>query len=235
MLPLIWKDFLLQKRTAYLYVGIGALFFFYLDAMDQRNMMAAMIPAFMIVYSFMNRSMAEDDRNHSLRLLVSMPLPRATLVRAKYASIGIVALLSLAVFLTAGVLAGAYSFRDPEERVLNLLILAVFTLVCTVLVSVFLPLSFKLGAVRAQTINRFVFIGMFMLGATFGTIITKLGNRLIPEGEPPAWIADLERLGDTFSGWSPYIGILALFLLALLIYAASMQLSIRYFRRRELF
>lgn len=225
---LIWKDFVLQKRTAYFYLIIGSLFFFYLDAMDQRNMMAAMLPAFMIVYGFMHRTVSEDEKNNAIRMVVALPLPRADIVKAKYASVAIVAVLSLAIFLTAGKLAGAYSLQDPQ---LFLLQLGGFLLTGSLLVSIFLPMVYKIGAIRAQTINRYVFFGLFALGTTIGTLANMLVKRLGNQG-PPAW---LEKLAESLSALNSYAGVVLLFSLAALIYVLSLRLSIRFLENRELF
>jgi ABC-2 type transport system permease protein len=235
MRQLIIKDFVLQKRTAYVYLAMGMLFFFYFDAMDQRNMIAVMMPTFMIIYGFMNRSLSEDEKNHTLRMLVSLPIPRATIVKAKYASVALAAALAGSLLLSIGALAGIYSFQEPEDRVMNLLIIAAFTLTCTLLVSVFIPLVYKIGVVRAQSINRFMFFGLFALGTTVGTLAGFLADRLHMEGEPPAWVNGIGKIGSVFAEMNPYAGIVLLFALSGLIYIVSMLLSIRFLERREVF
>lgn len=232
---LIKKDFVLQKRTSYVYLAIGTLFFFYFDAMDQRNMIAVMMPTVMIIYGFMNRSMAEDEKNHTLRMLVALPIPRAAIVRAKYASIALVAVMATAVFMALGAAAGIYSMEEPDSRAVTLLTLSAFTLVCTVLVSFFLPLVYKIGIVRAQSINRFFFAAVFAFGIAAGTLGSMIARKLQTDGEPPFWVEALRSMEPLFAGMSPYAWVILLFALSALIYFVSMRLSIRFLERRELF
>lgn len=232
MRQLIWKDFAVQKRTAYVYVAMGFLFFFYFDAMDQRSMTAAMVPVFMIVYSFINRSLLEDERNHTIRMLLTLPLQRTSIVKAKYASVAIVAAASTLLFSGIGAAAGFFSLQDPDERLTNLFIVALTVLCYSIIISIFIPLVYKIGIVRAQTINRFVFFGMIVLGTTFGALMSFLKSRFDFSGDPPAW---LDRISSLLERINPYAGILLLFSLSALIFVISMQLAIRFFNRREVF
>jgi ABC-2 type transport system permease protein len=235
MRQLIWKDFILQKKAAYIYVAMGSVFFFYFDAMDQRNMLAVMIPTFMIVYGFMNRSLAEDDKNHTLRMLVSLPISRASIVRAKYASIGLVALITTVIFLCAGSIMGAFHFRDADQRLIDLLIMSAFTCVCTLLISIFIPLVYKIGAVRAQSINRFIFFGVFALGTTVGTLASTAAKRIHLKGSAPAWLDGIGRALSGLADVNPYVYVVLLFVLSGCIYLGSMRTAVRFLERREMF
>lgn len=228
MKQLILKDFVIQKRSAYMYLAMGLLLFFYMTAMDQYNMISVMIPVFIIVYSFINRSMHEDEKNHATRLLLCLPVPRTTLVKAKYASVVLVAVCSTAVLSLVGLLGGAFNTRD--DRVLNLLIAAVVTCCYSFLVSVLIPMVYKIGIARAQTYNRLFFIGIGILGGSSGALINALRSRFDSSGGPPAW---LQRLGDVLAGLSPYVWIVGMMVLSVLMLLISMRISIRYFEKRE--
>jgi ABC-2 type transport system permease protein len=229
---LIWKDFVVQKRTAYVYLAMGFLFFFYFDAMDQRNMLSVMIPVFVIVYSFANRSLLEDERNHTIRMLLCLPVQRSVLVKAKYLSIFLVALVATIVFTVIGAGFGLFSSYDQDELLINLFIVAGCMLCYTIIVSIFIPLVYKIGIVRAQTINRFVFFGFMILGTTMGALITFLKSRFDFSGSPPAWV---DWMGSTIENMNPYAGLVFLFSLSALIFIGSMLLAIRIFNRREVF
>lgn len=230
MRQLILKDFAIQKRTAYMYLIMGLLFFFFMTALDQHNMMSVMMPVFIIVYSFINRSLQEDERNHATRLLLCLPVPRAVLVKAKYASVLLAALASFAVLSLVGLLGGALSFDTPDDRILNLLIIAIITFFCTLLVSILIPMVYKIGIVRAQNINRFVLAGLGLLGGSSGALIRAVRSRLDLSSGPPAW---LDRIDQALSRTSPYMWVALLLALAVLMFLVSMQVSIRYFDKRE--
>ncbi|MDF2937835.1 MAG: family transporter protein [Paenibacillaceae bacterium] len=230
MRQLILKDFAIQRRSSYLYLAMGLLFFFYMTAMDQHNMMSVMMPVFVIVYSFINRSMHEDEKNHATRLLLCLPVPRDTLVKAKYASVALIAFVTTAILSIIGLLGGALSFETHEDRVLNLLIAAVITCCYSFLVSILIPTVYKMGVAKAQAYNRFFFLGLILLGGGSGTIIRTLKSRFDFSAGPPAW---LQRIGNSLAEISPYVWILVLFCLALSMFLISMRISIRYFDKRE--
>ncbi|MDF2925870.1 MAG: family transporter protein [Paenibacillaceae bacterium] len=232
MRQLIMKDFFLQKRTAYMYLAMGMLFFFYFDAMDQENMLSPMIPAFIIVYSFMNRSLHEDEKNNTLRLLLTLPVERALLVKAKYMSVLSVAVISTIILVGIAVATGAVSFADPVERQVHLLVMAACILCYTVILSVFLPITYKLGIIKAQTINRFIFFGFIALGTTFGALVNSLKSRFNLSGEPPAW---LDRMGTFLEQMNPYVFFAALLAFSAVVYLGSMLMSIRFMERREVY
>lgn len=230
MKQLILKDFAIQKRSAYMFFAMGLLFFFYMTAMDQHNMMSVMMPVFVIVYSFINRSVHEDEKNHATRLLLCLPVPRATLVKAKYASVVLIAFVSTTVLTIVGFVGGALSFETREDRVVNLLIAAVVTCCYTLLISILIPTVYKMGVAKAQVYNRFFFLGLILLGGGSGAIIRTLKSRFHFSMEIPSW---LERFGESLAGISPYVWILVLFCLALLMFLISLRVSIRIFEKRE--
>ncbi len=230
MKQLILKDFAIQRRSAYVYLAMGLLFFFYMTAMDQHNMISVMMPVFVIVYSFINRSMHEDEKNHATRLLLCLPVQRTTLVKAKYASVVLVALLSTAVLSLIGIVGGALSFDTHEDRMVNLLIAAVVTCCYSLLVSVLIPMVYKMGVAKAQVYNRIFFIGLILLGGSSGAILSAFRSRFDFSAGPPAW---LQRLWETLEQISPYVWIIGLFCLAVLMFLVSLRFSIRYFEKRE--
>lgn len=232
MRQLIWKDIMIQRRTAYVSLFMGFLFFFYFRAMDQKSMLAAIIPIFVIVYSFINRSMLEDERNHTIRMLLCLPVQRKLIVKAKYASVALVALASTVIFTLTSAAFGLFSFASREERLLNLFIIAATMLSYTLIIAVFIPLVYKVGIVKAQTINRFFFIGLMILGVGFSGLVKILKDRFSFFGNPPGWVnwlnTHIERL-------NPYAGLIFLFSLSVLIFVCSMLLAVRFFNRREAF
>lgn len=232
---LILKDLFLQKRSAYIFIAMGFMFFFYFTALDQKNMVSVMVPPFLIVYSFMNRSLHEDERNHTMRLLFSLPIPRSEIVKAKYTVVATVALTTICIFVALGTAFGAVSFRDRDESLINLFIMVGFILVYTILISVFLPMAYRIGFIRAQTINRFFFFALIALGSGFGFIVKLVQDHLDIDRDPPAWVNWIGDLGSRLTEINPYVGLLLLVALCASVYLGSMILSIRYIERREMF
>lgn len=221
---LIRKDFAIQKKSFLTYLFLGLVFFFTFN----KGPTAVSIAAFVIVYGFMNRSMHEDERNHNLRLLAVLPVSRRSIVAAKYASIAIVAICVQVVFTAMGYGLGTLETADSEAASLVPLTLAAFLLIFTLMISVYLPLAYKLGAIKAQLYNRFMFVFLFSFGMAAGFVSEKLGQR----GTAPGWLLSATRVIESLDPMG-LAGVLLL--VAALLYTGSMLLSFRIFEKRELF
>ncbi|MCL6458029.1 MAG: ABC-2 transporter permease [Gorillibacterium sp.] len=237
MRQLILKDFVVQKRSMPIYLLLGFVFFLFYYSMGDLNITAIVMPVFIIAYSFMNRSLAEDDRNHTIRLIVSLPLHRMQIVKAKYASI---ALVVFPVFVVFGLLGKALGLGipdldkdvgDPEGAALIFLVMSFFLLAFIVLISVYLPLVYKIGFVRAQAINRFVVVFTIALGAAAGILLTRVAANYGGDG-PPEWVKGVIAF---IEGLNLYVLSMMILFLTIVIYLLSMLLSIRFFERHQLF
>ncbi|WP_438435145.1 ABC-2 transporter permease [Gorillibacterium sp. sgz500922] len=225
MIALIAKDFAVQKRSLVLFFAIGLMIFFMYASMGDANWATTIFPVFVVGYSFANRTLYEDERNHSLRLLLAFPLPRRKIVQAKYVSIAIVFLGLLVIFWGIGSLFGL----NEGGTELALLSLCATLFGFSLLVSLYLPMAFKLGMIKAQTFQRLFLIGLFAIGAGGGFLFSAFGSK---GDDPPAWLTDLL---EKASRLSPSLWAVLLFAIAVVIYLLSLAASIRLFERRELF
>ncbi|MEO3947186.1 ABC-2 transporter permease [Gorillibacterium sp. CAU 1737] len=225
MLALIAKDITVQKRSLLLFVLAGLFMTFVFSMTDEAGITAMVMPVFVVGYSYASRSLYEDEKNHALRLILAFPLARKQIVRAKYVSIALVFLPLTVGFWLLGRPLGFIS--DSWE--LAVLQLSAVILAFAIVVSFFLPIAFKLGMIRAQTLQRFVILGLFAFGMAGGYVFTRLGNN---GSGPPEW---LKNFSNHISRLSPSRVSLVLLLAAVLIYVLSAQLAVRFFERRELF
>lgn len=237
MRQLIMKDFVVQKRVMPVYLLLAAAFFLFYYSMGDLNLTAIVMPVFIVAYSFMNRSLAEDERNHAMRLLVSLPLYRNQLVRAKYASI---ALVVFPLFLLLGVAANTMGLEvpgvsasdgDPSGFGIIALVMSINLLIFIIIISIYLPLVFKMGFIKAQTINRFVILFTFALGAGAGALLSRFGAAFGDKGMP-GWL-------QSFTEWLERTNMFVLsamvLAVAVILYLLSMLLSMRLFERKQLF
>lgn len=227
MLALIAKDFAVQKRSLLLFLMIGLVIFFGFASMEDAGKFTMVFPVFVIGYSFVNRSLYEDERNHSLRLILAFPLARRQIVRAKYASVALVFLPLAVFFWLIGDLIGLNHTAD--EPALSFLFICGIVFSYFFLVSFYLPIAFKLGMIRAQTLQRFIFLGLIAFGFSSGLVLNRLGRG---SGGPPPWLNDLL---EQVSKLNPSVCGLGLLALAAILYLVSMRLSVRFFERREFF
>ncbi len=226
MLKLVLKDFQIQKKSFLNYAFIATFLSFFFAMSGMAQMTFAMV-TFPIVYGFINRALYEDEKNNTLRLLVSLPVRRKTVVHARYVSAAAIILIMALVCTAINILLNAFGVTPLQETGNGFIILAFSMLAMVFLISVYLPIAFRLGSIKAANINRFLFIGIF--AASTGASIAL---QRIPKGQPPEFII---RLVSMFQSISIVEILLILSAAAVCTFLISMQLSIRFFEKRELF
>lgn len=221
------KDFIIQKKSLKTYILMSAIMaiFFSITNANQPSMIIAVF-AFLIIYSFINKALYEDEKNNTLRFLVSLPMKREIIVYGRYISVGlmiIIVTLTLLVLDRVLIAAGVWKMATGMSSLIIMVIVYAFI----IMVSVYLPLAFKLGYIKAVGINKFIFIGMF---AIFGALGIAAGS--IFKGNPPEFLGRLDAFLSSLD--AGVVGFL-FGIIILIIYAISMKISIRFFRKRDLF
>ncbi len=221
------KDFEIQKKSVINYFILGMLLtaIFSLANFSDRQMIFSLM-FFVIVYGFVNKALYEDEKNNTLRLIASLPVKRETVVYARYLSVGLMAAFTACLFFVlSNVLTGGNAANESSAA--GLLVSGATVLVFCIILSIYLPLAFKLGYIKAAGINRFLMIGIF---AFFGAGAVAVEGLL--KDNPPAFIVNLEAF---FSSLDLNLVIAAAIAAVLLVYIGSMRLSAAIFRKRELF
>ena len=145
---------------------------------------------------------------------------------ARYITLAIVTVGTFALFTLVYyvlVLSGVLK----EELGTGIVSFFIIILFFIILVSVYLPLAYKLGYIKANSINRFFLIGIFAVSTAAGLVLKN-----ISESSPPAFIS---RISEILSSVNPYTMLIFAIAFTASIYLVSMELSIKYFRRRNLF
>ncbi|MGI6669914.1 MAG: ABC-2 transporter permease [Acetivibrionales bacterium] len=233
---LVLKDFQVQLRSMvnYTFIGLAVMLVFALTG--EGLQMAFPVWAFVIIYGFINKCLYEDEKNNTLRLLVSLPLKRDSIVVARYLSTAVMIIIAGAAMwflnpLLSGILPAAdiHAAGDVSRAIVNAFAVVGTSLVFMLIMSVYLPMAFKFGYIKAVNINRFVFLGTFMLFGAIPAISRLKGDN--QQGSFP-WMEQVELFIESIGPeW-----LIALFILfCACIYVLSMCLSIRFFRKRQLF
>jgi len=225
MLKLILKDFAVQKNSFKTYVFI-ALFLGIFFSLNGQQQMAIPMISMPIIFGFINRALYEDERNNTLRLLVSLPIRKEILVYARYITAAIVSIGTFVFFMLVNylfVLSGVWEEETGIDAAAALAIVLVFI----ILLSIYLPLAYKLGYIKAANINRFIFIGIFGLST-----VAALALKKISENSPPPFISRIEGI---LSSASPYTIMILAIAFTIAVYFISMELSIKFFKKRNLF
>lgn len=164
------------------------------------------------------------------RLVLSLPVRRATVVRARYVMAGMAAIGGWATWLVAGHLLAPILAPDRPGPAWWATLpghLAFFSLTATLLAT-FLPLHFRFGLGRATVAVFPVLLALYLLGLGLAPASGAVGPPLVPPGALARSTAELlvQRAG-AFGA----VSLVALGLAAMI--AGSMALSTRGFRRRD--
>ena len=163
MTGLIWKDFMVSKRTVKAYLGIMIFY----AAMTVMGMFSVtFVTAFVSVMLIMLpiSAFAYDEQAKWDRYAMSLPIGRSRVVGARYLFTLLIVLVSLAFALLAGVAVAVTGKGDLME----VLVSALTTLAAGLLIAdVLLPLCYKVGPERARPyLYALVFIpalGLFLV------------------------------------------------------------------------
>ncbi|NLH96299.1 MAG: ABC-2 transporter permease [Clostridiaceae bacterium] len=216
------KDFQIQAKSIKSYVITLLVFIaIFLIMSPKQYQMAFSMAALVTLYRFINSTMYEDEKNNTLRLIDSLPVGRETVVRARYLSTGILAAVMIIVL-------GAVSFIADRTYAGASAALTICTfLVYIIAMSVYMPVGFKLGYLKAVNINRFVFIGIFILFGSISMLIGSLGTR---QG-----VSLTESTIVLLDNTSPALITAVFAVVTLVLYIVSMKVSVVFYKKRELF
>ena len=146
MTGLIWKDFMVSKRTVKAYLGI-MIFYAALTVMGMFSV--TFVTAFVSVMLIMLpiSAFAYDEQAKWDRYAMSLPLGRSKVVGARYLFVLALTLFTVAMGLAGTALLYLAHQVDPLEMFVTLM---VSTAIGLLLPTILLPLSYKLGAERAR-------------------------------------------------------------------------------------
>ena len=163
MTGLIWKDFMVSKRTVKAYLGI-MIFYAAMTVMGMFSV--SFVTAFVSVMLIMLpiSAFAYDEQAKWDRYAMSLPIGRSRVVGARYLFTLLIVLGSLAFALLAGATVAVTGKGDLMEGLVS----ALTTLAAGLLIAdVLLPLCYKVGPERARPyLYALVFIpalGLFLV------------------------------------------------------------------------
>lgn len=218
MFSLMLKDILVQKKT----VLFGFFYIFFVIIAFQ-SFGASTFPTGMVIFSYMliSTSCAYDEKNKSDILVNSLPLKRATIVRAKY--------FSVLMFFVVGVF--YYGILTGIMGVLNLP-LKVYPITLEGLVSalagvafingLYFPVFFKIGYVKSRMVSFVLFFAIFFgLTALSDLLKTYMDNTFI------------QGFFSYFSDKPDAVFITMMMVLVMGLMAVSYGLSAKFYQNRD--
>jgi len=160
-----------------------------------------------------------DEKNNSNRFLLSLPLARDQLVKAKYIGTSALILLLIPLLFIAETVIDVFAKVNTSSYFAIILsVLMVILLNC-----LFYPVNYKLGYMKAMHLYRIMYLVVFM-GIPF--LLARISRSFSADT-----ISRLKKISSTAAG-IPLLLAAACFV-ALLFYL-SLKLSIVFYRKREI-
>ncbi|HZK83124.1 MAG TPA: ABC-2 transporter permease, partial [Desulfosporosinus sp.] len=154
MVNLVWKDFLLLKRSLWLAPLYAFFAFFALRTMPDGGLSAATV---VVTYMLLLQAIIQDDKNQSEVMLNSLPLRRGNIVLAKYLSAFVYATLGILSFLLAqGIVTVVGIPLSINQISLEEIFGALIAMV--VLIGSYFPIYFKFGYLRSRIVGTILFV-----------------------------------------------------------------------------
>lgn len=218
MFNLVIKDILVQKKSILFALGYCFFLVFAFQSLEQAGPIAANIA---VVYILLINSFGYEDKNKSDIMLNSLPISRRDIVLAKYLSIFVYMGLAILAYMGSSLLVKA--LRIPIDVVLlSLEGVTTAFLIVALMSSIYLPIIFKFGYIKAKLFNLVMFLFFFFVP----TIIVNLYNN-------PRYHHYFVNFFQEFASWKNWQIASLLIAFSLLILSISYSISVSIYKKRE--
>ncbi len=159
MLNLILKDLLVQKKSI---LFVLSYCFFLVFAFQSLEGAAPVAATTAVVYLLTQYSFAHEDKNKSETMLNSLPISRKDIVLAKYLSIFLYIGLAMVAYMFATLVVMAV--RIPVKvQFVSLQGITITLFLVSLMASMYLPIIFKFGYLKAKMFNLVMFLLFFFI------------------------------------------------------------------------
>lgn len=218
MLNLILKDVLIQKKSILFAFGYC---FFLVFAFQDLEGTAPVAATTAVVYLLIQYSFAHEDKNKSEIMLNSLPISRKDIVLAKYLSIFIYMGIAMLAYMLATLIVMAMKI-PVKVQFISLEGITTSLFLVSLMTSVYLPIIFKFGYLKAKMFNMMMFLLFFFIPMG---IVTLYKN-----SEPDSSIKNALNGMATWSQWQIALLIAAISLLMMYV---SYYISVKIYNNRE--
>lgn len=213
MLGLMMRDLAVQRKRLWvgaLYCIVGPLFF---KGMGEAAMVAVVVA---VEYMLLLTAFAYDDKYKVDPTLASLPISRNPLVIVRYLEVPVLAAAAMLCYMLVTAVGRSWM---PGMYPTGWLLPAVALFVTSVMSSLYMPIIYRVGYVKARIFNMVIFMVCIFV-PSFGMSVL-IGET---EAQPPAWIVNM----------SEATAAVALIAASALILAVSCMISVRLYRKRAL-
>ncbi|MCK9268056.1 MAG: ABC-2 transporter permease [Alkaliphilus sp.] len=170
MLNLIKKEFLVQRKYSLIFFGYSIFMLIVLSLSPGGAVESVYaVAGVTIIYMFVQYSCAIEDKNNSEKILNSLPVSRNKIVFSKFISVILFSVFITVIIGLLGELFTKLSFlyikKISIEEIISILTTA------WILASVYLPIYFKFGDIKAKLFNIIIFFVFFSGSLLFNSII----------------------------------------------------------------
>ncbi len=178
MINLIKKEFMIQKKYLLYYIFYGAFMLVVFSASSVSMAQTAYITTGIgVIYMFIQYSCAIEDKNKSEKILNSLPVKRKSIVLSKYAAIIIFSALTVIGIGLIGLIVSKLYFTNNEK--IGLIDISTILVFSVVLSSIYLPVYFKFGYIKAKIFNLIIFLALFSGSMLMGNYLKFMDNSMI--------------------------------------------------------
>jgi ABC-type transport system involved in multi-copper enzyme maturation permease subunit len=217
MLNLIIKDILVQKKSILFALFYCFILVFAFQSLEQAGPIAATVA---VVYILIINSFAYEEKNKSEVMLNSLPISRRDIVLAKYLSIFVYMGLSILTYMCATLIIKA--LIPMKITTLSWKGISAAFLSVGLMTSVYLPITFKFGYIKAKLFNLVVFLLFFFSP----TILINIYNN-------PKYHQSINNFFKTLLSWSDWQIAALPAGLSLLLLFISYSISLHIYKNRE--
>lgn len=212
MFNLVLKDFLIQKKGLIFSLIYCIVFTIMFQAQSNASLVFVAVPS-VVAFLLIQYACAYDDKNKSYVMLNSLPISRKDIVISKYISMLIFILVGIAMTIVLTTLLQLMGLNKIGRGIRVEEIIGCFSSII-ILSSIYFPMYFKLGYLKAKYVNT----ALVLIAFFFPALIIK---DITSKSVPPKFITYLSTQPDWLIG-SATLGIVLTILIISVI--TSLQL-----------
>ncbi len=220
MPSLILKDLLLEKK-ALLFAAVYCIFLFVAFANQVFGEFVYIMGSVAIAYIFIMGTSANDDKNKSAIIFISLPIKRKYIVMAKYLAVCMFIVIGLTLTSLTGIIINSAGLPLSIRFINYRDVVSVFVSV-GLAVSIYYPFYFKFGYTSMRMVNLVLFLMAFFAPTAVADFIRFHKNEPV-----------IQSLITTVTNMPDWLTSSLLIATALVIMAISLAISIKIYNNKE--
>ena len=220
MLNLVIKDIFIQKRN-FIYIFLYVVFISICFSSNTAGMGLYVLGPIITTYLFAYNVVNYDDKNKSEIILNSLPITREEIVKAKYISTFVYAIIGIMYATIIGSIAKLIGFSVYTMSTSLFDIFIIFIAVC-IFSAVFFPVYFKFGAIKARIFNTLLFMIIFFAPITAVEYAAKNPNNNL-----------VQKMNYFINSTSSLLQYSLVIVIGLTILLISLLISLRIYKNKE--